>query len=296
MSRHFSDRLLAAIDDRKAPVCVGLDPVLERLPEALRAHGCPIATLREFGLGVIEAVAEHVPAVKINSAFFERHRGAGFDLYYELVDAAARNGLLVIGDCKRGDIGHTAVQYAKSQFSDGTSGPDAVTLHSYLGADAIRPFADLARTQNRGIFVLVRTSNESAAAVQDLKVGDVTVAERMAQLVSGWAEEMGGVGAQGYDFIGAVVAARDRTMARQLRVMMPKTLFLVPGYGAQGATADDIACCFQDGRGAIVNASRSVIFAFDQPRYQSTCGESWQRCVADASRDFAQDVARAVGY
>ena len=312
MASHFADRLLDAIEHKRAPVCVGIDPVYSRLPAEIRdlpdfCNGTnsesALDAIVEFSRTVIRTVAPTVPAVKINSAFFERYYGEGVDAYLELVLEARKLGLVVIGDCKRGDVGHTSELLAQSQLADPDLvdldqqlGPDAVTLHSYLGLDAFKPFLGVCRRQNKGVFALVRTSNESASDIQDFASGaGVTVIEHLAALINTWSQDDGLIGRRGYSCLGAVVAPRKPELARRLRALMSKCIFLVPGYGAQGLSTADIATCFNpDGTGAVVNASRSIIYAFDDPKYEQHRKESWVKAVEAACRDFVADVARAI--
>jgi orotidine-5'-phosphate decarboxylase len=294
VAEHFADRLLSAIAST-APVCVGLDPVYEQLPAALRAKGVGederLAAIETFCRGVLEAVAGVVPAVKPQSACFEVYRERGVKLYFELVRAARSAGLLVIGDVKRGDIGSTALAYAAGHLGH-PAAPDAVTVNGYFGADGVEPFLQAARATGAGVFVLVRTSNPSAAAVQDF--ADATgrrFYEHIAAQVAALGEAEGLVGRCGYSCLGAVVAATYPDEARRLREIMPRQLFLVPGYGAQGASAADCAAAFKpDGTGAIVNASRSVIYAHRAPG----APKDWKQAVADAARAFAKDIASAL--
>jgi orotidine-5'-phosphate decarboxylase len=311
---HFADRLLKAIREKKSPVCVGIDPVYARLPAAIRDlpdfndgsdTESALDAVLEFCRLVIKTVAPIVPAVKINSAYFERYYGEGVDAYMELVQEAASHDLVVIGDCKRGDVGHTAEVYAQAQLADPDFSnfdhlvaPDAVTLNCYLGLDALKPFLHVCRAQAKGAFVLVLTSNESATEVQALRCDDgCTVSERVAGLVSKWAGDDGLMGAEGFSCLGAVVAPRGADSARQLRALMPHCLFLIPGYGAQGLTAADIAPCFKpDGSGAVVNASRSIIYAYENPRYSELAESSWVSAVEAACREFAADIAKTAGF
>lgn len=313
MPNHFADRLLAAIKEKGSPVCVGIDPVYAKLPPAIRNMpdfgdgndaDSALDAILEFCRIVIKTVAPIVPAIKINTAYFERYYGEGLDCYADLIQEAAAAGLLVIGDCKRGDVGHSAELYAQATLAnpdfsslDHMVGPDAVTLHSFLGLDCIKPFLQVCRAQGKGVFALVHTSNESACEVQGFcNSRGVTLSEHLANLVNGWSGDDGLVGTSGYSSLGAVVAPRDADFARKLRTLMPRSLFLIPGYGAQGMTAADVALCFKpDGTGAIVTASRSVIYAFDNPKYEQQAGTSWVTAVEAACRDFAQDIARAVG-
>lgn len=284
---NFADRLLTAIDRKGSPVCVGLDPAVEKLPAELAGIE-PLQAVETFCRGVLEAVAPHVPAVKPQIAYFERLGPEGVALYQRMVDQAKRLGLVVIGDIKRGDIGSTAAAYADAHLT-GPGAPDAVTVNGYFGSDGLTPFAQAGAETGAGLFVLVRTSNPSAGAVQDFADADgKPFYMHMAELLAAFGKDY--LGRSGYSSVGAVVGATWPTEARKLREVMPEQIFLVPGYGAQGATAADCAASFDaDGRGAIVNASRSVIYA-----HSRHTDLSWQQAVARAARDFAEDIASAL--
>jgi orotidine-5'-phosphate decarboxylase len=305
---NFADRLLAAIKAKNAPVCVGIDPVYSKLPADITDQKelndendseAALDAVIEFCRRVIRIVGPLVPAVKINSAFFERYYWEGVEAYYELVQEASSAGLFVIGDSKRGDIGSTAEMYARAALGDpdfgdldDIVGPDAVTVSPYFGLDGLKPFIDIAREEQKGLFVLVKTSNESAAVIQNAKLeSGATVAEHIAQLVAEWARAEGLVGNRGYSCVGAVVAARDKEQAGRLRELMPQSIFLVPGYGAQGATADDVAPYFKpDGTGALITASRSVIYAFDDMKYVERFTSEWDKCIEQAAKDLIKEV------
>jgi orotidine-5'-phosphate decarboxylase len=279
---HAADRLLAAIERAGAPVCVGLDPVLERLPAALRGRG--LEGVRSFCLGVLDAVAGVVPAIKLQSACFERHGHRGVEAAEAVAREASGRGMQVILDVKRGDIAVSAGHYAEAAWGDSGPDPDWITIQSYLGEDGITPFL----RRGRGAFALVRTSNPGGDTVQAQELADGrSVAESVAAMVArlGAAD----VGASGYSSLGAVVGATRASEARRLRDLMPRQLFLVPGYGAQGGTADDVRACFDgQGRGAIVTASRSVIYAFDP-------GDArWEDAVASSAKRLRDEVGRAV--
>ena len=309
MTQPFGDRLVAAIEAKQAPACVGLDPVLKRLPPGLpRAAGAgesedpaAAAALQEFCLGVIETIAPLVPVVKVNIAFFERYHAPGVDAYYRVVQAAQQAGLLVIGDVKRADIGHSTTQYAQAQLApiagpraQAGATPDAVTLNPYLGYDTITPFTEIARTHGRGMFVLVQTSNPSAVEVQGLILQDGRpFCLRVAELVQEWAQQEGLIGASGYSAIGAVVSPGPAADTAQIRAAMPNCIFLVPGFGAQGRSADDVRVCFKsDGKGALVTASRSVIYAYDDESTLSAAGGDWRRCVEAGALEFVDALRR----
>ena len=300
---HFADRLFAAIDAKGAPVCVGLDPVYDRLPDELKSENPTleqeVEAIGAFCGEVIDLVAPYVPVVKPQIAYFERYGSAGAALYYQAVAAAQDAGLMVIGDIKRGDIGSTAAAYADAHLrslideeSVWTWAPDAVTVNGYFGADGTAPFVDACRDEGAGLFVLVRTSNPGGAAIQDFAdASGKKFFMHMAEQVAALGDGDGLVGACGYSCVGAVVGATYPDEARMLRSAMPRQIFLVPGYGAQGATAADCAAAFDaDGRGAIVNASRSVLYAF--------AGNNelpWREAIAKAAKEFADDISGVLG-
>jgi len=292
MSSHFADRLLAAAERKGAPVCVGLDPKIDRLPDGLRGEP-PIEAVGAFCRGVLEAVAAIVPAVKPQIAYFEALGPPGTALYFDLVREAKERGLLVIGDVKRGDIGSTAEAYAAAHLA-AEDAPDAVTVNGYFGADGIAPLVEVCRAQGKGVFVLVRTSNPSSAAIQDFQAADGTrFYEHMARQVADVGDAEGLAGQAGFSCVGAVVGATYPDEARRLRELMPRQIFLVPGYGAQGATAEDCTAAFcGNGTGAIVNASRSVIYAFSRDEY---AGRPWRDAVSTAAKAFAEDISGALG-
>lgn len=306
MSEHFADRLEAAIARCGTPAVVGIDPVLDRLPRDVRPPDGRLSSatrsMETYCRELLECVAPHVPAVKINSGFFEPLYEFGTGIYYRLVQQAHELGLMVIGDIKRGDIGSTAERYALGHiadppYSDGEAGriPDAVTLAGYLGERAVRPFVDAARPAGRGMYVLVRPSDPGADEVHEFG-GDQKFYQHMAALVQRWGTGEDMVGATGLSCVGAVVAPKDPQSTAALRAALPNTPFLVPGYGAQGADAEACRACFRaDGTGAIVNASRSVIYAFENEAYQKRCGDDWRKCVTAACEDFARDVAKLRG-
>jgi orotidine-5'-phosphate decarboxylase len=306
--QHFGDRLVAAIKEKNTPVCVGLDPVYDRLPADITDREgfndpssveCAVDAIGEFCRRVIKVVAPLVPAVKINSAFFERYYASGLDTYYGLVEEARSKGLIVIGDVKRGDVGHSAGCYAKAHLADPELAdavelmiPDAVTVNAYLGLDGVKPFIDAARADGKGVFVLVQTSNESASELQGLALENGgTVAEHVARTVHEWSNDHGLVGESGFSSVGAVVAPRDVEGTARLRGAMPNCMFLVPGFGAQGRGPEDVAVCFKsDGSGALVTASRSVIYAYEDMKYIERYASEWEKCVEHACRDLVESI------
>jgi orotidine-5'-phosphate decarboxylase len=294
MTANFADRLLAAIDTKHAPVCVGIDPVYDKLPDVLKTAGDEAGQVRAvetFCMTVLERVAPHVPAVKPQSAYFEALGPAGVKLYFDVCRTARELGLLVIGDVKRNDIGSTATAYAQGHLLR-EDAPDCVTVNGYLGRDGLDPFIEAATATGKGLFILVRTSNPSGADLQDLEdASGVKLYETMAKYVASL-DTPETLGESGFSCIGAVVGATWPTQAAELRGMMPRQLFLVPGYGAQGATARDCAASFDaSGRGAIVNASRSVLYAFAKG---PLAGMDWADAVEQASKDLGADIYSAV--
>ncbi len=285
---HPADRLTDAVARLAAPVCVGLDPVLEKLPGALRVDGDdpagPAAALVRFGLQVLDAVAPYVPAVKLQSACFERYGHRGVEGLGRLVEEARSRGLVVILDAKRGDIDVSARHYAAAVFGCGSRRADWVTVSAYLGPDAMQPYLE----DGGAAFALVRTSNPGGDRVQALRLED---GRSVAEAVAGMVAEAGRatLGRSGYSSLGAVVGATRPAEAARLRALMPAQILLVPGYGAQGATAGDVRACFDAaGGGAVVNASRSVIYAFRD-------GLRWEKDVAAAAERFADEIGRAAG-
>lgn len=293
---HFADRLLDACRSKATPICVGLDPVLEKLPAELRAdvrsNEAAADALTRFSLGVLHAVSDLVPCVKVQSACFERHHHPGVKAYEQVVAEARAMGYVVIGDAKRGDIGISAAHYAAGCLSDRTltgeaPGPDALTVNAYFGTDGLTPFIDLAAAEHKGLFALVRTSNPGGDAIQAQRLADGrTVAQCVAQLVAELGNGPACVGESGYSLLGAVVGATKPQDAGELRRLMPRQIFLVPGFGAQGASADDVRACFNsDGQGAIITASRSVIYAYEKDKQGD-----WRGAVRRAAEQMKADV------
>jgi orotidine-5'-phosphate decarboxylase len=283
MPQHFADRLLDACKTKGAPVCVGLDPVLERLPDAIDQSD-PVAAIEAFCLGVIDAVADIVPAVKPQSACFERYGAPGVAVYHKAVKHAKDAGLIVVGDAKRGDIGTSSAHYAHGLLAE-PHGCDSLTVNGYLGGDGLEPFQDVAAAQGKGLFALVRTSNPGGDAIQSLELNDGrTVSEAVGDVVADLGSSC--VGTSGYSNVGMVVGATKPEDAAKLRERYPQQLFLVPGFGAQGGGAEDVRACFKpDGTGALITASRSVIYAFEQ-------GDSnWQQAIAVAAKSLREDIS-----
>lgn len=300
---HFIDRLLSRCDTLDCPVCVGIDPVYERLPDELkvddRSDGQGSAqqqvnAIDRFVIGVLQAVAPHVPCVKFQSACFERYLWRGVEAYHRLVHQARKQGLIVIGDAKRGDIGISADHYAAGclgdapyQDLDHVLGPDSLTVNAYLGDDGLRPFVDQAASDGKGVFALVRTSNASSDALQGLRLDDGrTVAQAVAQMIAALGSDVKLIGTSGYSLLGAVVGATKTADIAMLRKEMPQQLFLVPGFGAQGGSEQAVKACFKpDGTGAIITASRSVIYA-----YEGNTRVGWQKAIEEAAIGLKQQV------
>lgn len=272
---HFADRLAAAIRARGNPLCVGLDPRWESLPaEVRRRHGgdslaSVAAAYEEFCDRVLDLVASQVPVVKPQAAFFEACGPEGMAVLARLLHKARGLGLITILDAKRNDIASTATAYADAAF-DGVSvagrrypvwQADALTVNPYLGRDAIEPFLASARRSGAGVFVLVRTSNPGAGLFQDLVAQGKPLYRHVGEAVASWARE--NLGACGLGDVGAVVGATYPAELAELRKALPEVIFLVPGFGAQGGIAQDVAGAFLPaGTGAVINSSRGVVFPF----------------------------------
>ena len=273
---HFADALTAKIK-ASSPVCVGLDPEMTKLPEGIEKTP---AGVKKFLEGIIDAVKDTASCVKPQLAYFEVLGWEGMKVFWEICAYAKKNDLLVIADAKRNDIGTTCDAYAEAYL--GKDKPvDALTVNPYLGSDGVKPFMERCAKNDKGIFVLVKTSNASSGELQDLPVGDEVVHEHLAQLVEGWATQH--LGRSNLSCVGAVVGATYPEELKYLRTLMPHVPFLIPGYGAQGGTAADVKHGFiPDGTGAIVNASRSIIFA--------SKGKDWKEAAAKAAVNMAKDL------
>jgi orotidine-5'-phosphate decarboxylase len=297
---HFADRLATAIRGKGNAVCVGLDPRWESLPASLRdRHGdstlaAVAAAFEEFCGRVLDIVAPLVPVVKPQSAFFEACGPEGMTVLQRLLRKARDLRLLTILDSKRNDIASTATAYADAAFG-GTRlarrnypvwEADALTVNPYLGRDAVEPFLESARRVAAGVFVLVRTSNPGAGQFQDLLVSSGTALARplyqhVGEAVAAWSRE--NLGACGLGDVGAVVGATYPAELTELRKLLPEAIFLVPGFGAQGGTAADVAPAFRpNGLGAIVNSSRGILFPFkpDEPSWEARIEEATRATIA----------------
>ncbi len=294
---HFGDRLTAAVKRCGTPALVGLDPRYTQLPAPLRAEDAPdyasqAAAFTLFCRGVIDVIADIVPAVKPQAAFFEQLGPPGMAALAEVITYARDRGLLVIVDGKRNDIGSTATAYAEGYLGKLPAsgwGGDALTVSPYLGEDSLSPFVETARQRGAGLFVLVKTSNPGGGMFQDLVANGRPVYRHVAEYVERVAEKT--AGRSGYGIAGAVVGATYPQQAVELRGCMPHTWFLVPGYGSQGATARDVAGAFdENGLGAIVNNSRDIIFAHAKPEYARFRADRWQDAVAASTRKMIEEL------
>jgi orotidine-5'-phosphate decarboxylase len=310
MSENFADRLIGAIENKRAPICVGIDPIVASMPDAVfrggreRADGgdaqASIDGIFEFTTRVLKIVAPHVPCVKFQSAYFEQFHWEGVEAYFNLIQEAAELGLIVIGDVKRGDIGSTAAAYAAAHLaepemsaSDEIATPDAITVNPMLGIDTLEPFVKTAGELGKGLFVLVRTSNPGSTELQDVALADGrTWSEMLADRLAKVAVNL--VGARGWSSIGAVVGATQPHTMISLRKRLPQSIFLLPGYGTQGATAEMTKNAFRDGLGALVSASRSILYAHKEPKIADKYGGNWERCVEGAVQEMKTDLARIV--
>lgn len=272
---HFGDALTAAAR-AKSPVCVGLDPMLEKLPMGVEKDAEGVLA---FGKVIIDAVADVACAIKPQLAYYEAMRWEGMKAFWQTCAYAKEKGMLVIADGKRGDIGTTAAAYAEAYLHE-DSPIDALTVNPYLGSDGVTPFIEAAAAHGKGLFVLVKTSNDSSGDLQDLPIGDEVVHEHLAQLVESWGMHHIGPDTN-LSFVGAVVGATYPEELKYLRTLMPHIPFLIPGYGAQGGTAEDAKCGFlPDGTGAIVNASRSIIYASANTDYAEAAGKAVEEMAA----------------
>lgn len=298
-------KLIQNIQRTKAPICVGLDPMLNYIPEHIlkksfqefgeTLEGAADA-IWNFNKEIIDNTYDLIPSVKPQIAMYEQFGIEGLKVYEKTVRYCQEKGLLVIGDAKRGDIGSTSAAYATAHLGKikvGSSvctvfNTDFLTVNPYLGTDGVKPFVDVCKEEDKGIFVLVKTSNPSSGEFQDKLIDGRPLYERVAEKVVEWgADCMDG----GYSNVGAVVGATYPEMGAVLRKLMPNTYFLVPGYGAQGGTAKDLKACFnEDGLGAVVNSSRGIIAAYRQEKYAKFGAEHFAEASRQAVIDMVADI------
>jgi orotidine-5'-phosphate decarboxylase len=302
-------QLIEKIQKTKAPVCVGLDPMLDYIPEhvlkrALDEFGETLEGAAEaiwqYNKEIIDHVYDLIPSVKPQIAMYEQFGIEGLKAYVKTVNYCHEKDLLVIGDAKRGDIGSTSSAYAVAHIGKVTVGSkrlssfatDFLTINPYLGTDGVKPFVDVCNEEDKGLFVLVKTSNPSSGEFQDRLIDGRPLYEHVAQKVVEWGgESMDGT----YSNVGAVVGATYPEMSRVLRKLMPNTYFLVPGYGAQGGTAEDLKPCFnEDGLGAVINSSRGIIAAYKQDKYKNFGAENFAEASRQAVIDMVADINRVL--
>lgn len=293
------NKLIDSIKKTEAPIVVGLDPMPDYIPPfllkaAYKEYGETLRGISEavlaYNKGIIDAVCDLVPAVKPQIAMYEQFGVEGLVAFQKTVEYAKEKGLLVIGDVKRGDIGSTSKAYAVAHLGGVMVGSnklssfneDFATVNPYLGSDGIKPFLDVCETENKGVFILCKTSNPSSGEFQDRLIDGRPLYEHVGEKIAAWAAEFGEkTGQTGYTAVGAVVGATYPEMGTVLRKIMPRSFILVPGYGAQGGKGSDLKPFFDaDGLGAIVNSSRGIIAAYKQEAYASYGEEGY----ADAAR------------
>ncbi len=298
-------KLIEKIQKTKAPICVGLDPMLSYIPEhvtkkAFAEFGETLEGAAEaiwqFNKEIVDATCDLIPSVKPQIAMYEQFGLPGLAAYDKTVKYCQEKGLIVIGDVKRGDIGSTSAAYATGHLgtvqvgSQTLSGfnTEYITVNPYLGTDGVKPFVDVCNQCDRGIFVLVKTSNPSSGEFQDRLIDGRPLYELVAEKVVEWGDaSMDGA----YSNVGAVVGATYPEMSKVLRKLMPRTYFLVPGYGAQGGTAEDLKYCFnEDGLGAVVNSSRGIIAAYKKEAYAKFGAEHFGEASRQAVIDMIADI------
>jgi len=302
------NKLVNKIEQHSAPIVVGLDPMLDFIPkhildQAYSEKGENLEGVAEaiwqYNKGIVDAVYDLIPAVKPQIAMYEQFGIEGLKVFHKTVEYCKEKDLVVIGDIKRGDIGSTSAAYATGHLGKVTIGgktyrsfdEDFVTVNPYLGSDGIIPFIDVCKEENKGLFILVKTSNPSSGEFQDQLVDVKPLYELVGRKVAEWGElHMG----DAYSYIGAVVGATYPEMGRILREIMPKTYILVPGYGAQGGKAEDLAPYFnKDGLGAIVNSSRGIIAAYKLKGYERFGAEAYADASRQAVIDMREDLKQA---
>lgn len=296
------DKLVKKITETKAPIVVGLDPMLSYVPDSIKEKAFneygetlegAAEAIWQYNKGIVDAVADLIPAVKPQIAMYEQFGIEGLKVFQKTVAYCKEKDLVVIGDVKRGDIGSTSAAYAVAHLGKTAVGSktyaafdeDFVTVNPYLGTDGIQPFVDICKEEKKGIFVLVKTSNPSSGEFQDRLIDGKPLYELVGEKVDEWGKSL--IGESGYSSVGAVVGATYPEMGKVLRKIMPKSFILVPGYGAQGGKAADLVHYFnEDGLGAIVNSSRGIIAAYKQEKYASFGEKNY----ADASRQAVLDM------
>ena len=302
-------KLIEGIKRTKAPIVVGLDPMMNYIPEYIQKKAFAefgetlegaAEAVWQYNKGIVDAVYELVPAVKPQIAMYEQFGIEGLKAFEKTVSYCQEKGLIVIGDIKRGDIGSTSEAYAVGHLgkvqvgSHSFSGfhEDFVTVNPYLGSDGVKPFMKICKEEKKGLFILVKTSNPSSGEFQDRLVDGRPLYELVGEQVAAWGEELMG---DTYSYVGAVVGATYPEMGKTLRKIMPKSFILVPGYGAQGGKGADLVHFFNDdGLGAIVNSSRGIIAAYKQEKYASFGAENYAEASRQAVLDMQADIQGAL--
>lgn len=303
------NELIKKISDLNAPVVVGLDPMLSYVPEhikkkAFKQDGETLVgageAIWQYNKEIIDAIYDIIPAVKPQIAMYEQFGVAGLFAFDKTCEYCKKKGLIVIGDIKRGDIGSTSGAYAAGHLGRVQVGSktysgfseDFVTVNPYLGTDGVKPFIDVCNEENKGIFVLVKTSNPSSGEFQDQLIDGTPLYELVAHKVVEWGETCMG---DTYSNVGCVVGATYPEQGRKLRKLMPHTYILVPGYGAQGGKAEDLVDYFnEDGLGAIVNSSRGIITAYKQEKYSKFGEKNFADASRQATLDMIEDITGAL--
>ena len=303
------NKLISNIRKTNAPIVVGLDPMLNYIPEHIQKKAFAefgetlegaAEAIWQYNKGIVDATCDLIPAVKPQIAMYEQFGIPGLIAYKKTVEYCKSKDLVVIGDIKRGDIGSTSAAYAVGHLGQVQVGSkkyagfdeDFATVNPYLGSDGVKPFMDVCKEEKKGIFVLVKTSNPSSGEFQDRVIDGRPLYELVGEKVAQWGEELMG---DGYSYVGAVVGATYPEMGKVLRKIMPKTFILVPGYGAQGGKGADLVHFFnEDGLGAIVNSSRGIIAAYKQEKYKEFGAENYADASRAAVKDMIADISGAL--
>ena len=303
------NKLISNIRKTNAPIVVGLDPMLNYIPEHIQKKAFAefgetlegaAEAIWQYNKGIVDATYDLIPAVKPQIAMYEQFGIPGLIAYKKTVDYCKSKDLVVIGDIKRGDIGSTSAAYAVGHLGQVQVGSrkyagfdeDFATVNPYLGSDGVKPFMDICKEEKKGIFVLVKTSNPSSGEFQDRVIDSRPLYELVGEKVAQWGDELMG---DEYSYVGAVVGATYPEMGKVLRKIMPKTFILVPGYGAQGGKGADLVHFFnEDGLGAIVNSSRGIIAAYKQEKYKEFGAENYADASRAAVKDMIADISGAL--
>lgn len=290
------DELINAIAAKDGnPSVIGLDTCVDYLPEEERAKCTSLAEsakrICDFNFALIDALAPVIPAVKVQVAYYEQYGAEGMAAFRDTLAYAKQKGIYTIADVKRNDIGSTAAAYARAYLEKGAPfESDFVTVNAYLGTDGVKPFVELCEKNDKGIFVLVKTSNPASGELQDKKYeSGKTLYDSVADLTDAWGKDL--IGTHGYSSVGAVVGATHREQAEDVRAKHPHLFFLIPGYGAQGGKAEDLAVCFKNGVGGIVNSSRGILCAYRKEKY---AGKNFAQAALAAAIDMREDIKRCL--